>query len=98
MTFKRRLIQLELGHIGLGPELAKKGDVACILFGCSVPVLLRKFVNHEAVKCSASGDLENHESDDVHYEIVGEAYVHGYMEGEAYCGPHDTIAEDFLLR
>jgi hypothetical protein len=99
VTFKRRLIQLEeVGHIGLGPELAKKGDIICILFGCSVPVLLRKYVNNEAIKCSAAGDVELHETDDVHYEVVGEAYVHGYMEGEAYCGPNDSIAEDFLLR
>jgi hypothetical protein len=99
VTFKRRLMQLEgLSHIGLGPEWTKKGDVVCILFGCSVPVLLRKYVNNEAVKCSAVGDPEHNETDDVHYKIVGEAYVHGYMDGEASWGPNDSIAEDFLLR
>ncbi|KAK2596144.1 hypothetical protein QQS21_006421 [Conoideocrella luteorostrata] len=28
--------------IGLGPRYAKEGDLLCILFGCSVPVLLRR--------------------------------------------------------
>ncbi|KAI0914201.1 hypothetical protein F4823DRAFT_573607 [Ustulina deusta] len=29
-------------HIGLAPEKAMKGDLVCVLFDCSVPVLLRQ--------------------------------------------------------
>lgn len=37
-----RLMVTRDGHIGMGPEKTMKGDVVCVLFGCSVPVLLRR--------------------------------------------------------
>jgi hypothetical protein len=50
------------------------GDLICILFGCSVPVILRK---HK----------------DGFYEFVGESYIYGKMDGEAFAGlDKDTIA------
>ncbi|TVY17426.1 Heterokaryon incompatibility protein 6, OR allele [Lachnellula arida] len=52
---------------GLGPHTAVSGDIVCILFGCSVPVLLRK------------ANLTHGEF----YTLVGECYVHGMMDGEA---------------
>ncbi|KAH7121889.1 hypothetical protein B0J13DRAFT_567421 [Dactylonectria estremocensis] len=58
------------GVSGLGPSDTELGDVLCILFGCSVPVILRP-------KASASGQ---------YYEFVGECYAHGYMDGEALAG------------
>jgi len=56
MVWSRRLIVLDklpCRHdclspqpvLGLAPSRVKKGDLICILFGCSVPVVLRKFVN-----------------------------------------------------
>lgn len=29
--------------LGLAPDLAEKDDFVCILYGCSIPVVLRKF-------------------------------------------------------
>jgi hypothetical protein len=49
---------------GLAPESTKNEDLVCILFGCSVPVILRM----------TSKDK---------YALIGEAYVHGKMQGEA---------------
>lgn len=37
----RRLIVTTMGYIGLVTKNAKVGDVVCILFGCSTPVILR---------------------------------------------------------
>ncbi|KAH8805402.1 heterokaryon incompatibility protein-domain-containing protein [Xylogone sp. PMI_703] len=48
---------------GLAPSGAREGDIICILFGCSVPVVLRS---------------QGH-----HFEVIGECYVHGMMDGEA---------------
>jgi hypothetical protein len=53
---------------GLAPTKTKIGDFIVILFGCSVPVILRE------VKTA----------DDYYFELVGEAYVHGMMDGEAF--------------
>jgi len=41
-TFHRRLVVSEKGYIGLGSRLAQPRDLICVLFGCSVPVILRK--------------------------------------------------------
>jgi hypothetical protein len=37
-----RLMITRAGRIGMVSEKAMKGDLICVLFGCSVPILLRK--------------------------------------------------------
>ncbi|RDW66580.1 hypothetical protein BP6252_10215 [Coleophoma cylindrospora] len=54
--------------LGLGPSHAKEGDWACILFGCSVPVVLREYRSNSSTK---------------HFEFIGECYIYGMMDGEA---------------
>ncbi|KAF2258729.1 hypothetical protein CC78DRAFT_410681, partial [Lojkania enalia] len=44
----RRLLITDKGHIGMAPCRAKKGDVAVVLFGCSVPLVLRRVGTREA--------------------------------------------------
>lgn len=63
MATNRRLLVTNDGYIGLGPIMARQGDHVCILYGCSVPLILRE----------VQGGLS----------LVGEAYVHGLMDGEA---------------
>lgn len=57
--------------LGLVPEETQRGDLICILFGCSVPVVLHKMEDPPS-KCEGT-----------QYQLVGEAYVHGMMDGEA---------------
>ncbi|OCK98442.1 HET-domain-containing protein [Cenococcum geophilum 1.58] len=57
--------------LGLAPAATQVGDLICILYGCSVPVVLRKIVN------------ENSDADKYHYKLIGECYIHGMMNGEA---------------
>jgi len=52
---------------GLCPPAAEAGDIIAILFGCSVPVLLKKSKS-EGKEC---------------YILVGECYVYDMMDGEA---------------
>ena len=67
----RRLIKTRDHHfLGLAPMKAKPGDLICILYGCSVPVVLRSFSSPE--------------THDQYYEFIGECYVHGLMEAEAF--------------
>lgn len=42
MSTNRRLFVTDNGYIGLGPVKMRKGDQICILYGCSVPIVLRK--------------------------------------------------------
>jgi hypothetical protein len=53
--------------VGLVPRTAKTGDVVCILYGCSVPVVLRK---------------SQSSTSDESWLLVGDAYVNGVMNGE----------------
>lgn len=70
---------------GLAPRGTQPGDIVCILFGCSVPVILRE-------KRSSTGEFEHY------YELIGESFVYGMMDGEAM---HkilpDIGARDFKL-
>jgi hypothetical protein len=56
---------------GLGPADMTSGDLVAIIFGCSVPVVLR-----------IQSDLGL-----LSHELVGECFVHGYMDGEAVRSP-----------
>ena len=53
------------------PKMWKNGDLICIIFGRSVPVVLRKIVSDEM-------------TGEHHYELVGDCYIHGMMNGEAF--------------
>jgi hypothetical protein len=68
VVWGRRLIKMKNGTIGLGPGAAERGDLICILFGCSVPVVLRKIEGREGRE---------------YFQLVGECYVLGLMSGEA---------------
>ncbi|ROW04628.1 hypothetical protein VPNG_07397 [Cytospora leucostoma] len=65
----RRLMVTDEGHVGMAPVRARKGDVVCVLFGCSVPVALR--------------EREGRGADGRVYELIGECYLDGFMDGEA---------------
>lgn len=56
-------------NLGLAPQSVKEGDLICIVYGCSVPVVLRKLIDDE---------------NDKSYELIGECYIHGMMDGEAF--------------
>ena len=42
----RRFFITRLGYLGLAPNAAREGDLVCVLWGCSVPVVLRKEGDH----------------------------------------------------
>ena len=42
-TCARTLVLTKKGYLGLGPTNARKDDLVCILYGCSVPVIIRKY-------------------------------------------------------
>lgn len=46
-----------------GTLQAQRGDLFCVLFGCEVPLVIRRCDNN--------------------YEILGDGYIQGFMEGEA---------------
>ncbi|OAL00971.1 HET-domain-containing protein [Phaeosphaeriaceae sp. SRC1lsM3a] len=74
VTWDRSFIQGETcikdeQFVGFAPPKTEDGDIVVILFGCSVPVVLRPLANGPDDICE--------------YQFVGEAYIHGKMDGEA---------------
>ncbi|CAI6342229.1 unnamed protein product [Periconia digitata] len=65
-SYGRRFCITEKGTMALVPPLARKGDVVVILSGAQTPYVLRK--------TDRAGTFA--------YELVGEGYFHGYMDGE----------------
>lgn len=47
VIWNRQLIKTELGHLGIARKGVRKGDIVCILYGCSVPVILRRHVKDQ---------------------------------------------------
>jgi len=60
----RRLLVTDKGYIGVVDHKAQKGDIIVVLYGSSVPLILRPR--------NKGGFI-----------LIGEAYVHGIMQGEA---------------
>ncbi|KAN0077632.1 Heterokaryon incompatibility protein (HET) domain containing protein [Elaphomyces granulatus] len=64
----RKFLEVEKEKLfGLCSDKARSDDIVCVLFGCSVPVVLRK----------------RDEKDGGGYLFIEEAYIHGKMDGQA---------------
>ncbi|KLU82837.1 hypothetical protein MAPG_01905 [Magnaporthiopsis poae ATCC 64411] len=64
---ERKFARTTKGYYVLGPGVIEEGDVVCVLFGGKMPFCLRS--------CT-SGSQQR-------YLLVGECYMHGFMNGEA---------------
>jgi hypothetical protein len=90
VTWGKRLLRTTVKDwLGLGPNKPKSvqnGDAICILFGCSVPVILRE---------------HNMNDNSRYYELIGECYIHGMMNGDALKERNDPSRkisnEDFII-
>jgi hypothetical protein len=61
--------------VGLGPFHTEVGDIAVIVFGCSVSVVLRPRKNADRL---------------AEYEFIDEAYVYKNMNNELLAGDYDA--------
>lgn len=72
-SLERSLIFTAGGYMGLAPEWCNTGDAIAIMGGGAVPVVLRPV-----------GEVAAQGGDAPVFEVVGEAYVHGVMDGQAF--------------
>ena len=112
VVWRRSLILTKRQNfLGLAPSKAREGDLVCILYGCSVPVVLRRIdkssldpvpKNPSPRKRSNEGPPPRTDSskNDHYYEFIGECYIHGMMDGEAlrHQRVNDLEQQDFELR
>ncbi|KAK3682834.1 heterokaryon incompatibility protein-domain-containing protein [Podospora appendiculata] len=78
---KKRPFLTANGYVGLGPGDAREGDVVAVLYGFSAPYVLRRVRGRDAQR----------------YEVVGEAYVDGVMDGQAVSGAGEASVPFFLV-
>ena len=89
---------LNSGALGLVPSEAQEGDLICIIFGCSVPLVLRDLLpsvdgetNANPLPDTADSGYSSTpnslngdpEGDGGSYALIGECYVDHMMDGEA---------------
>jgi len=75
---RRRLFVTAKGYLGLGPSSLQVGDKVYILKGANVPFLLREQEREDSREGATSNESE------MNYKLVGEAYIHGIMNGELF--------------
>ena len=79
-----------------------QGDWICILYGCSVSVILRPtpvkpWVGQRVTGRTATATQDPPVRGD-YFTLVGESYVHGLMEGSAVeCQEYSGSERDFIL-
>ncbi|KAI1780679.1 hypothetical protein F4818DRAFT_396470 [Hypoxylon cercidicola] len=82
--------------VGIGPPRTERDDMICILFGCSVPCIIRPWMftgpdSNHGVECRKPNIGEQPD----YYEFVGEAFIYGKMDGQAIesISPEDLHAK-----
>jgi hypothetical protein len=76
VLWERRFVRIKLEGkdgkttYGLTPRDTEARDIVCVLFGCSVPVVLRQHGKRKAK----------------YFSMIGECFVYGMMDGEAVSG------------
>ena len=76
LATNRRFMLTENNYMGLAPELTKVGDRICVFLGGQTPYIVRKSEEEQRHHASMSQDFSTE-------HFIGDAYVHGMMDGEA---------------
>ena len=74
----RQYFSLSTGHLGLGPLDVRNGDLVCVIVDGDVPFVIRK--------AGANGSGRFQQQSETQYQLVGECYIHGIMDGEFWQG------------
>ena len=80
ITGGRKFACTERGYFGFTPPTTKEGDLVAVLPGGKVPYILRSVVSGELNKTETSPATDLGKC----YVIVGDSYIHGIMDGEAF--------------
>ena len=65
-SYMRSFFATKGGYIGMGPAYSKPGDRVCLIMGLNAPYIVRTTEDRNPSRV----------------ELIGEAYVHGMMDGE----------------
>jgi hypothetical protein len=99
ISFDRNFFITESGYFGMGPRYTKPGDVVVIFDGDTTPFVLRqiKFDEH-TVDPNMEENAEGRFSPDEQYELIGDCYVHGFMDNEVVAPEWRAKKQTFWIR
>jgi hypothetical protein len=89
-TLYRRFIRTERGYIGLAGNGVRVGDSVVLCRGSNVPLVFRRVGAEAEAEVDTSTGREGSEK----WRLVGDAYVHGIMEGETF---DESSCESIIL-
>jgi hypothetical protein len=85
------------GYIGIGPMNLRVGDRVCVLKGAEFPYVLRAVGVSDNNSRESNAEEDSGQEKENQFEVVGETYVHGIMEGEVNCREDETRVRDFNI-
>jgi hypothetical protein len=95
----RNFFITESGYFGMGPRYTKLGDVVVVFDGGETPFVLRQIKSSEhTVDSNMEENAEGRFSPDEQYELVGECYVHGFMDNEVAAPKWRAKKQTFWIR
>jgi hypothetical protein len=77
-TRGRKLFRTENGYVGIGPSKCQGDDLVVVLLGGNMPYIIREAPSRSSKQC---------------FTVLGDAYVHGIMDGEALLTPDGSARE-----
>lgn len=83
VSIGRKFAMTSKGFIGWVPREARNGDVLTFMPGGKVPYVLRQVTETDSPNASVGNSSEARR-----YRFLGDAYIHGIMQGQAYDETH----------
>ena len=93
---KRKFFSTIHGRVGLGPFNMEGSDLVCIIPGTSVVLVLRA-VERETLLSSNIHPKEDLERYTEFFHLIGDADVHGCMNGEAFTATSRGPDREFVI-
>lgn len=83
-TTDRRLCRTKAGALGIAPDKTQPGDTLVVLIGAKTPFVLRQVIDDDY-------------ADRTRYELIGECYFNGWMDGKALILVKNAILKAELI-
>ena len=95
-SVKRKFFSTIHGRVGLGPFNMEAGDLVCIVPGTPVVLILRA-VDKETLLSSNVHSKEDLDGHTEFFHLIGDAWLHGCMNGEAFTAASRGPDREFVI-
>jgi hypothetical protein len=97
----RKFIMTNAGLIGVGPKCARPGDTVVIFAGSETPFVLRLVEETPSQLYENGANISGEDADAAglpdRWELIGDCYLHGFMEKQSLRSKLDDKKDTFSL-